>query len=128
MRVLVDTHALIWWACDAGRLPERVRTVIEHAGSEVHVSAATAWEIATKHRLGKLNGVQALVDGFGSYLASQRFLPLPITVAHAIRAGTLRHVHRDPFDRMLIAQSLSEGLALISNEAPFDSFGVVRIW
>jgi PIN domain nuclease of toxin-antitoxin system len=93
----------------------------------VFVSAASAWEISTKHRLGKLDA-SALVGKMGSVLASQSFETLDITLDHAERAGSLPGEHRDPFDRMLIAQAQAENLTLVSSETVFDSYGVTRVW
>lgn len=92
------------------------------------VSAASAWEIATKHRLGKLSAVDEFVDDIAGAIASEGFEELPITVDDAARAGALPGPHRDPFDRILIAQALSYNLPLISNEALFDQYGVSRMW
>jgi PIN domain nuclease of toxin-antitoxin system len=105
-----------------------MRQLIGDDDTEVLVSAASAWEIATKCRLGKLPEAAALARDIGGALASQRFTPLPISVRHAERTGALPGTHRDPFDRMLVAQSLLEDLALVSNEAIFDAFGVQRLW
>lgn len=102
--------------------------MIEEETTEVLVSAATAWEISTKVRLGKLPGAQALLSHYEAHLREQRFTPLPVAVAHALRAGQLPGPHRDPFDRMLIAQAQAEGVPLASNEALFDRYGVQRIW
>ena len=128
MQVLVDTHAFLWWLAGNRKMSEAARGVIEDPRNSVLVSAASAWEITTKHRLGKLPGaakvagdVMAAIDGHG-------FEPLAITVAHAERAGRLPGPHRDPFDRMLIAQALAHDLPLVSNESLFDRYGVRRIW
>jgi PIN domain nuclease of toxin-antitoxin system len=92
------------------------------------VSAASAWEIATKVRLGKLPGADRLAADLGPYVARQNFASLPITLEHGQRAGSLPGPHRDPFDRMLIAQAQAENLSLVSNETVFDRYGVVRMW
>lgn len=92
------------------------------------VSAASAWEIATKQRLGKLDGVEALSEDLAGWFRQEGFLHLPITLDHARRAGGLPGPLRDPFDRMLIAQALLEDLVLVSNETPFDAYGVNRLW
>jgi len=101
--------------------------MVEEA-NEVFVSAASAWEIATKHRLGKLDRVGPLLDDLLGYLDDQSFRDLAISVRHAQRAGALPGPHRDPFDRMLVAQAQIEGLTLVSNEALFDRYGVRRLW
>ena len=92
------------------------------------VSAASAWEITTKHRLGKLPGAEALALDISGAIAGQNFTELPITVEEAARAGALPGPHRDPFDRMLIAQALARNLVLISSESLFDRYGVHRLW
>ncbi len=94
----------------------------------VLVSAASAWEIATKVRIGKLPGAVALVADFEGLLVREGFETLAVSVDHAIRAGQLPGAHRDPFDRMLVAQALAENVPLISNEVVFDSFAVRRVW
>lgn len=104
------------------------QAAIGESDNQVIVSAASAWEIATKVRIGKLPGAIEVADRFSDILAEQQFASLPIAVEHARRAGLLPGEHRDPFDRMLIAQSQIEGLTLVSNESLFDSFGIERLW
>ena len=128
MRLLLDTHALLWWLAGDSQLPRKVRDTIANERNEVFVSAASAWEVSTKHRLGKLPQVGPLANGFARAIAEQGFAPLDITVDHAQRAGSLPGPHADPFDRMLIAQSHAENLALVSNEEVFDRYGVTRVW
>ena len=128
MALLLDTHALIWWVTGNTRMPENVRGAIAAVDETVLVSAASAWEIATKHRLGKLPEAEALMPDMAGILAGQGFSALPISIDHAERAGRLPGPHRDPFDRMLIAQALSDNLQLVSNEAAFDAYGVARLW
>ncbi len=128
MRVLLDTHALIWASAYDELLSPRARHLIQPQRNEVFVSAASAWEIATKFRLGKLPQAQALVEDFVSVIQSAGYSPLPISLEHALRAGRLRPEHKDPFDRMIAAQSIYEDLALISNDEQLDVFGVRREW
>lgn len=128
MRLLLDTHAFLWWLAGDPRLSKRARAAIAGEEQEVFVSAASAWEIATKFRLGKLPGASVIVDDIAGAVASQSFLPLSMTLVHAQHAGALSGEHRDPFDRMLIAQSHAEALTLVSNEKLFDRFGVTRLW
>jgi PIN domain nuclease of toxin-antitoxin system len=128
MRLLLDTHALLWWLAGDAALPRASRMAIADAGNEVFASAASAWEIATKFRIGKLPGVAAIVERLDSVIAEQGFLGLPVTVRHGQAAGALPGPHRDPFDRMLIAQALQEDMILISNEAVFEGYGVGRLW
>jgi PIN domain nuclease of toxin-antitoxin system len=92
------------------------------------VSAASAWEIATKVRLGKLPEAAELAADFAGYLAREEFEAFPVSVEHAVRAGLLPGPHKDPFDRMLIAQAQAENIPIISNDAAFDDYRVHRIW
>ncbi len=128
MRVLADTHAFLWWLAGDRRLSEAARGVIDHPDNSVLVSAASAWEIAAKHRLGKLPGADVVAVDVVAAIADHGFEPLVITVTDAERAGRLPGPHRDPFDRMLIAQSMAHDLPLVSNESLFDRYGVRRIW
>lgn len=128
MRVLADTHAFLWWLAGDQSLSKAAREVIDNPENSVLVSAASAWEIATKHRLGKLPGADIVAGDVGAAIEGHGFQPIAITVAHAERAGRLPGPHRDPFDRMLIAQSLAHDLPLVSNESRFDRYGVRRIW
>lgn len=128
MRLLLDTHALLWWLDGDARLSKRARAAIGDPRTTCLVSAASAWEITTKARLGKLPGAREVAADVVGCLRAQLFTPLDITMGHAQRAGSLPGAHRDPFDRMLIAQAQAENLPLVSNDEVFDGFGVVRIW
>lgn len=128
MRILVDTHAFLWWLAGDRRLSEAARSVIDNPDNSVLVSAASAWEITAKHRLGQLPGADIVAADVAAAVADHGFEPLAITVAHAERAGRLPGPHRDPFDRMLAAQALAHDLPLVSNESLFDRYGVRRIW
>ena len=128
MRLLLDTHAFLWWLAGDEALPAKARKAIADEGIDVFVSAASAWEISTKHRLGKLPGVGVIVAGLDAAIASQGFAGLPISLRHGQAAGTLPGPHKDPFDRMLIVQAMLEDLVLISNERIFDAYGVKRLW
>jgi PIN domain nuclease of toxin-antitoxin system len=128
MNVLLDTHALIWWLDDDRRLSRRARKVIADAKNSVFVSSASAWEMATKVRLGKLRDPANAVPRLSSILVERGMIELAITVAHASEAGLLPGVHRDPFDRMLIAQSRIEELPLVTTDPVFEEFDVPVIW
>lgn len=128
MRLLLDTHALIWWLAGDGALSERARVAIADEDNSVAVSAASAMEVATKYRIGKLPDAALLAQDFEAILAGQGFSELPIEVRHARLAGELNIPHKDPFDRLLIAQAQSEDMVLVSNEALFDGFAVKRLW
>ncbi len=128
MRVLLDTHTVLWWLAGEERFSSRARSIVADEDNSVYVSAASAWEVSTKVRLGKLPGGEAFAAEFDRHVRHQGFIGLDITLAHGQRAGALPGPHRDPFDRMLVAQAHSENLVLISNDRVFDSFGVARIW
>ena len=128
MRLLLDTHAFLGWLDGDRRLSSRARRAVADQANAVLISAASAWEITTKARLGKLPGAADVAADVASCVASQGFLPLDMTLLHAQRAGSLRADHRDPFDRMLAAQSQIEDVALVSDDAAFDAFDVRRYW
>lgn len=126
--LLLDTHALLWWLDGDLRLPAVARAAIADPQSRVFVSAATAWEITTKHRLGKLPDAADVARDVAACIAAQGFHELPISVSDGERVGRLPGPHRDPFDRMIVAQAIGADLALVSNEAVFDGYGVRRLW
>lgn len=125
---LLDTHALIWWNSSDPKLGTKARAAIEDPSSTIFASAVSAFEIATKHRRGKLTVAEALLANYRSTLEQTGFVELDINLPHALRAGSLAFDHRDPFNRLLIAQALVEGLTLLSNEERFDTTGVSRVW
>ena len=128
LRLLLDTHALIWWLAGDEALSRRAREAIADEVNEIAVSAASAMEIATKFRIGKLPGAALLAQSFEEIIAEQGFGELPISVHHARLAGEMNIAHKDPFDRLLIAQAQVEDMVLVSNEALFDGFAVKRLW
>lgn len=128
MRLLLDTHALLWWLVDDRHLPRTAHDAIADGSNSIFVSAASAWEITTKHRIGKLTGASEIVADFDTVILGEGFRELSISVKHGRAAGMLPSLHRDPFDRMLIAQAMIEGMILVSNEQLFDSYGVPRLW
>jgi PIN domain nuclease of toxin-antitoxin system len=128
MKALLDTHAFLWWLDGDPSLSQRALDYIEKDQGAVLVSAASAWEIATKHRLGKLPRAGDVAVDVAGCIRAQGFASLSVTVAHGQRAGALPGFHRDPFDRMLIAQAILEDCVLISNESIFDRYGVARLW
>lgn len=128
MRILLDTHTFLWWLDGDKRLPLRIRRQILDEANEILVSAASAWEVSTKVRIGKLDRAGEIAESFSRCIRNQGFTPLSMTVEHAQSAGLLHVLHRDPFDRMLAAQSLMENIPLVSNDHAFDGFGVRRIW
>ena len=128
MRLLLDTHTLIWWLTEDSSLPPSARKLIGSRNIPVLVSAASAWEIATKVRLRRLDVAADLARDFSGYLARERFESLSISVEHGIRAGALPGSHKDPFDRMLVAQAQIESLVIVSNDVLLDGYGVSRVW
>jgi len=125
---LLDTHVLLWWLFDDKRLSRRSTALLRDPNRRMAVSSASAWEIATKHRLGRLDSAAPLVGDFSAWVGKAGFVELPITSAHALRAGAWDVHHRDPFDRMLAAQSDLDGLRLISRDPVFEDFGVDVVW
>lgn len=128
MKLLLDTHALLWWFFDDPRLSARARTAIADTANEVLVSAASAWEIAVKFHLGKLPECSEAVERFEELVATDGFTPLAITARHALRAGTYPSTHRDPFDRMLAAQSELEAATLVTLDPALAAFPCARFW
>jgi len=128
VQALLDTHALLWWLSDDPALTKHARKIIAETRNVVFVSAASAWEIATKVRLGKLPSAVDLAGDFTGHLEREGFQILAISAEHAIRAGLLPGRHKDPFDRMLIAQAQAENMPVVSNEAVFDTYGLRRLW
>ena len=127
MRLLLDTHAFLWWLAGHTSISRRARAEIEATDAEVFVSAASAWEITTKYRLGKLPEAAAVALDVLATIESQRFVPLAVSARHGQVAGALPGPHSDPFDRMLMAQAMIEDLTLLSNEKSFDAYGVKRL-
>ena len=128
MRLLLDTHALIWWLAGDPLLSAEARAAVADLENEVFVSVASAWEIATKYRIGKLPQAPALAMHLSGALTRQGFIELPITVQHGQTAGDLPGPHRDPLDRMLISQATPLDLALVSSDTVFDRYGIRRLW
>jgi PIN domain nuclease of toxin-antitoxin system len=128
VRLLLDTHALIWWFLDSPRMPERIKLLIDDPRNRVYVSAVTSWELATKFRIGKLPEAKPLVQGFFDFLEEWHFEKLPISVEHGHRAGLLPGEHKDPFDRMLAAQAILEELDIVTVDPALAALGANVIW
>src|SRR3954470_2043691 len=127
-RLLLDTHALIWASYAPRKRSAASRQALEDPANEVFVSPVSAFEIANKYRLGKRAEARSLAQAFMRHVLDRGFSELPLTAAHGQLGGNLVSAHRDPFDRLLIAQAKLEGLALVSNEALFEEFGLTRLW
>jgi len=128
MDLLLDAHTLLWWYADDPQLSPEARRLIRSGSNRVIVSAATFWEIATKYRLGKLPSAEVLLQDAADYLEREDFELLELSLTVAIRAGVLPGPHRDPFDRMLVAQALESDLLIVSRDAALDGFGARRTW
>ena len=128
MKVLLDTCTLIWATLSPSSLSRQARETIVDESNVILVSAASAWEIATKARTGKLAGAEKLERNFLDVLDSAGYTPLPIDVGSALRAGRLAAEHRDPFDRMIAAQALALDIPVLSPDSLLDQFGVRREW
>jgi len=123
MTLLLDTHVLLWWLDDPQLLSNAARSAIADGKNTVYISAAVAWEIAIKRRLGKLEAP----DDLEAAMATNRFLPLPVTIPHALAVYELPYHHRDPFDRLLIAQAIHEGFQLVSRDVHVPLYDVPHL-
>ena len=128
VKALLDTHTLLWATLKSARLPTQIRAIIADDSNPILVSAASAWEISTKVRLGKLASVEKFERNFISVVQSAGYILLPIEVSDALRAGRLVGDHRDPFDRMIAAQAIARDIPVLSNDPRLDQFGVRRMW
>ncbi len=128
LRVLLDTHALLWWWKDDMRLSKHAAKLIADEDNTVLISAASAWEISTKHRIGKLPGAEHAIHDFNELIVKDGFTHLAVSFQHAIMAGEFTVDHRDPFDRMLAAQATIEGATLITNDRGMKLFRVKCAW
>jgi PIN domain nuclease of toxin-antitoxin system len=125
---LLDTHVLLWWLFDDPKLSSLARQVIRSPDNTILVSAASGWEIATKYRLGKLPHAREAAHNLHALLHKARMEVVPITMEHALAAGELPGPHRDPFDRMLIAQGQIEGIPIVTSDAAFNQYPVETMW
>lgn len=123
MTLLLDTHVFLWWLDDPSQLSKAAMKAIGDGKNTVYVSAAVVWEISIKKALGKLDAP----DDLEAAMAANRFLPLPVTIPHALAVQTLPDVHRDPFDRLLVAQAKHEGFKLVSRDPNVPLYSVAHI-
>jgi PIN domain nuclease of toxin-antitoxin system len=126
--LLLDTHALLWWLAEPSRLSGAASAAIAESSNQVFVSSATAWELATKVRLGKLEITEPLLSDLPCLLAAQGFELLSVDLRHGLRAGGYPQAHRDPFDRLLVAQAELESLTLVSIDAALRDFPCRLLW
>jgi PIN domain nuclease of toxin-antitoxin system len=127
MDVLLDTHALVWWMEDASRLSRRAATVIANTANRIFISAAVGWELSIKVSSGKMKPA-SILDDLERELEKESFVQLPITLEMALRAGSLPLHHRDPFDRMLVAQAQLLRVPVVSADALLDDYQIKRLW
>jgi PIN domain nuclease of toxin-antitoxin system len=128
MKLLLDTHTLVWSMNQTSELSQKAREAIENYENEIQVSVVTVWEAATKFRLGKFPEAGAFVGDPRGVLARFGFSSLSLKLEHALLSGTFPHPNRDPFDRMLAAQAILDGLVLVSVDKVFDTMLVPRLW
>ncbi len=126
-QVLLDTHALVWWLEAKENLSRKAKGIIEDSETVVFVSAASGWELAIKTQIGKFKSAE-LVHALEREIEKEGFIELPISMEHALLAGSLDSPHKDPFDRLLIAQAQVEEVPIVSNDKVFDRFPVRRLW
>ena len=130
MRLLLDTHAFLWWVTPESKIPRRASEMIGDKANEIYISVATGWEIAIKKKLRRLEVPDDLSGFMASQIAKNGFRVLPIAMEHALETFALPDSpgHRDPFDRLLAAQAKVENLAIVSADRHFDGYGVERVW
>ena len=128
MRLLLDTHAFLWWIGDDPRLSRRAAALIADGANQVHVSAASAWEIVVKKGLGRVEVPEPIDRFLVAQLETNAFLPLPIHVRHALGLAALPDIHRDPFDRILVAQAVAENLSLVTGDRMLGRYPVTVEW
>ncbi len=126
MSYLIDTHIFLWWLFNEPKLDTTCRDIIRNPAHRILVSSVSAWEIATKYRIGKLPEAKQLVEQYSQILHQAKFIELAITSAHALRAGSLPIAHRDPFDRMIMAQAELESLPVITYDKAFQT-GLIQV-
>jgi PIN domain nuclease of toxin-antitoxin system len=127
VRVLVDTQVLFWWYGEPAKLSRVAVSTINDGSNTIFISAATAWELSIKSALGKLDALPLVME-LARYLSEEGFIELPISISHATRAGLLPSHHRDPFDRLLVAQAQELSIPIVSSDRWLDRYGILRLW
>lgn len=128
MALLLDTHTVLWYAFGTSNLSSLARTLIDDPAEEKYLSVASPWEVGIKVSSGKLSIAEPVDIFFADQMRRLSLRLLPVSLAHVARVSTLPFHHRDPFDRMLVAQSLTERMAIVSADAILDAYGVTRLW
>lgn len=127
MTLLLDTHVLLWYSITPEKIPDRTLLALRNSENQIYVSSMTAWEISIKYNLGKLPEAKSLVENYSQRLVEYRFTELPFYTHHALLAGRLEALHKDPFDRALAAQALSHKLTVVSQDEAFKTFSELNI-
>ncbi len=127
MKILLDTHALIWWFNEPAKLSPKAFSILRSPGNTVLISAAVAWELAIKVNLGKVDAL-SFISELANHTAREGFTELPINIGQAVRAGLLPRRHRDPFDRLLVAQAQDLNVPILSADRTLDQYDVKRLW
>lgn len=127
-RFLLDTHALLWWWKNAPQLPAASRSAMADPANEIFVSAASAWEIATKVRKGQLPDLAGGISAFVDDVLRDGFIHLDVTARHGVYGGWLPGHHKDPFDRLIAAQALIENMTVVTRDAQIAAFGCETLW
>ncbi|RJR21239.1 MAG: type II toxin-antitoxin system VapC family toxin [Desulfobacteraceae bacterium] len=128
MRIILDTHCWLWWIAEPERLRDSARLVIADRNNEIYLSAASSWEIAIKYSLGKLALPEPPEDFVPKRLARDAVFPLPVQHVHVLHVSTLPQYHKDPFDRLIISQSLIEHIPIMTVDRQFESYDVKILW
>ena len=128
LKYLIDTHVLLWWLFDDARLSVTAKEIVRQPGNHIYVSSASAWEISTKFRLGRMPSAREAAEHLPAIVRRSRMKELTITIEHASAAGALPGPHRDPFDRMLIAQGRLEKMPIVTSDAAFRQYDVSLVW
>lgn len=127
MRLLLDTHVLIWWFSEPSRLSAKAISALTNQSNTILISAAVAWELAIKVNLGKVDALP-LVTELATHAVQEGFAELPVSIGQAVRAGLLPRHHRDPFDRLLVAQAQDLNVPIVSADLVLDRYDVKRVW
>jgi len=128
VKIIADTHAFLWFITDSEQLSPKAKALLEASESNRVLSVASIWETAIKTSLGKLSFKKPLEELLPEQISLNYFQVLDISMEHALRVASLRMWHRDPFDRMIVAQALTESLPVLSNDEALDAYGVQRLW
>jgi PIN domain nuclease of toxin-antitoxin system len=128
MKYLLDTHAFLWFVTDDNRLSSKTKSIIQNSNNEIYFSAASAWEISIKAKLGRLKFGGDLESFIIEQLTENSFGPLAITVSHSLYTGKLPQIHKDPFDRIMISQSKMENMVMITKDKEIREYKVSTVW